>query len=72
MLARAVPGRRGCPVEAGALRYPTLSFGGFDDHAHIGEMLVRASKANAIVTVFGQLFAATFPTEAAGIEKTCA
>nr|WP_233621363.1 M15 family metallopeptidase [Amycolatopsis sp. WAC 04182] len=53
----------GCPVSAGELRYLTLSFWGFDGRAHTGEMLVNASVANAVVTVFGQLFAAKFPIE---------
>nr|WP_233611536.1 M15 family metallopeptidase [Amycolatopsis sp. WAC 01376] len=53
----------GCPVSAGELRYLTLSFWGFDGRAHTGEMLVNASVANAVVTVFGQLFTAKFPIE---------
>ncbi|MFJ4103871.1 M15 family metallopeptidase [Amycolatopsis japonica] len=52
-----------CPVTAGELRYLTLSFWGFDGRAHTGEMLVNASVANAVVTVFGRLFAAKFPIE---------
>ncbi|MGK4598114.1 hypothetical protein [Amycolatopsis sp. w19] len=58
-----------CPVTAGELRYLTLSFWGFDGRAHTGEMLVNASVANAVVTVFGQLFAAKFPIEAVDDQK---
>jgi hypothetical protein len=52
-----------CPVQAGDLRYLTMSFWGFDGRAHTGEMLVNASGATALTRVFGKLFAARFPLE---------
>ena len=52
-----------CPVQAGDLRYLTMSFWGFDGRAHTGEMLVNAQGAAGITKVFGQLFAAHFPLE---------
>ncbi|WP_308209257.1 M15 family metallopeptidase [Allokutzneria sp. A3M-2-11 16] len=45
------------------LRYLTLSFWGFDGRQHTGELLVNASAADAMVTVFGKLWAARFPLE---------
>jgi hypothetical protein len=52
-----------CPVKAADLRYVTLSFWGFDGRAHTGELLVNRTGAQALVTVFGKLFAARFPIE---------
>jgi hypothetical protein len=52
-----------CPVEASDLSYVTVSFWGFDSHAHTGELLVNRTGAQAMVQAFGQLFAARFPIE---------
>ncbi len=52
-----------CPVNPSQLRYLTLSFRGFDAHAHTGEMLVNADVAQAVVSVFKRLFTAGFPIE---------
>lgn len=53
----------GCPVRADGLRYLTMSFWGFDGRAHTGEMIVNASVAEDVTTVFGRLFDARFPLE---------
>ena len=53
----------GCPVGLSELRYLTLSFWGFDDRPHTGELVVNASVADRVRTVFGRLFAARFPLE---------
>ena len=45
------------------LRYVTVSFWGFDDTAHTGELIVHRDAADGMVQVFGQLFAARFPIE---------
>jgi hypothetical protein len=55
--------RPACPVKSADLRYLTMSFRGFDGRAHTGEMIVNASAAKGIATVFGKLFAARFPIE---------
>ena len=52
-----------CPVRADQLRYLTLSFWGFDGGHHTGELIVNASVADAVVTVFATLHAARFPLE---------
>lgn len=52
-----------CPVTAADLRYVTVSFRGFDGLAHTGELLVNARAADALVTVFGKLFAEGYPIE---------
>ncbi|MGH3979414.1 MAG: M15 family metallopeptidase [Pseudonocardiaceae bacterium] len=52
-----------CPVAAGELRYLTMSFVGFDEQPHTGEMIVHADVAEDVVAVFGQLFATRFPME---------
>ncbi|MEA2477553.1 MAG: hypothetical protein QOC87_1752 [Actinomycetota bacterium] len=53
----------GCPVASSDLSYLTMSFWGFDDLTHTGEMLVNASVAHDVVNVFRQLFVARFPIE---------
>lgn len=52
-----------CPVTLDELRYVTVSFWGFDDRPHTGEMLVHRDAAEPVVAVFRQLFAARFPIE---------
>ena len=53
----------GCPVALDDLRYVQVSFRGFDDAAHTGELVVAAAAAEAIVSVFRALFRANFPIE---------
>lgn len=52
-----------CPVSPYQLRYLTMSFHGFDDRLHTGEMLVNSDVAETVVAVFERLFAARFPIE---------
>ena len=53
----------GCPVALADLRYLTVSFRGFDGAAHTGELVVAATEAADVVSVFRALFAADFPIE---------
>ena len=55
--------RPGCPVPLRDLRLLSLTFWGYDDRAHQGELIVHARHADAIVSVFAQLFDARFPIE---------
>jgi hypothetical protein len=52
-----------CPVALGDLRYVTVAFRGFDGAPHTGELVVAASVADDVVSVFRQLYAADFPIE---------
>lgn len=52
-----------CPVRLDDLSYVTVSFRGFDDAAHTGELVVAAAEAVDVVSVFEALFAADFPIE---------
>lgn len=52
-----------CPVPAAQLSYLTVSFWGFDERPHTGELIVAADQAENIVEVFRQLHAARFPIE---------
>jgi D-alanyl-D-alanine carboxypeptidase len=52
-----------CPVALDDLRYVTVSFWGFDDRAHTGELLVEAGSADGMTQVFQRLFAARYPVE---------
>lgn len=53
----------GCPVGLDELRYLRMSFWGFDELPHTGEMVVAASVARDVVGVFRKLYAARFPLE---------
>ncbi len=55
--------QEGCPVAIEDLRYLNVSFRGFDGLAHTGELVVAASEAEGVVSVFRQLFDAGFPLE---------
>lgn len=52
-----------CPVALEDLRYVTVSFWGFDDRAHTGELLVEAGSADGMTQVFQRLFEARYPVE---------
>jgi len=52
-----------CPVGLDALRYLTVSFLGFDDRPHTGEIVVAAEVADAVVEVFRRLYDERFPIE---------
>ena len=52
-----------CPVGLDGLRYLTVSFRGHDGAAHTGELVVAATEAEAVVSVFRALYAADFPIE---------
>jgi len=52
-----------CPVIPEDLSLLTMSFWGFDNRPHLGEMLVHMSVAEDILGVFEQLYHARFPIE---------
>ncbi len=52
-----------CPVDLAGLRYLTVSFRGFDGAAHTGELVVNATEADKVVSVFREIYAADFPLE---------
>ncbi len=52
-----------CPVDLDDLRYVTLTFWGFDDRAHTGELLVHERAAQDLVGVFRTLYEQRFPIE---------
>jgi hypothetical protein len=52
-----------CPVGLDDLRYDTVSFWGFDDRAHTGELIVHRRAAEPIARAFADLFEHRFPIE---------
>jgi hypothetical protein len=60
----------GCPVALSDLRYVTVSFHGFDDAVHTGELVVAASAASSLVRVFRRLFRAGYPIEEMRLPET--
>jgi D-alanyl-D-alanine carboxypeptidase len=55
--------REGCPVAVEDLSYIMMSFWGFDERPHTGEMIVHAEAAENVVAAFSRLYAARFPIE---------
>jgi hypothetical protein len=52
-----------CPVGLDDLRYVTVSFWGFDERAHTGELIVHRRAAEPIARAFADLFEHRFPIE---------
>jgi hypothetical protein len=55
--------RPACPVDVAGLRYVTMTFWGFDHRPHTGEMILAASEAREVTTVFRHLYRERFPIE---------
>jgi hypothetical protein len=53
----------GCPVGADDLAYVQLTFWGFDDQRHTGELLLNRTVADDVVGVFRTLYDQRFPFE---------
>lgn len=56
-----------CPVGLDELRHVTVTFWGFDEQHHTGELLVHRDVADDVVAVFGRLHEERFPVEAVTI-----
>ena len=52
-----------CPVQLDELAYITVSFWGFDERPHTGELVIHQRVADDIVGVFARLYEARFPIE---------
>lgn len=59
-----------CPVPLDDLRYLRVSFWGFDNRPHIGELVVHQRVAGEVVEVFAALFRERFPIEAMRLPTT--
>jgi hypothetical protein len=59
----------GCPVGKQDLAWMKITYWGFDDSRHSGEMLVNRSVSDDLVDVFRQLYEARFPIESMGITR---
>ncbi len=55
--------REECPVTVEQIRYLTVSFWGFDERPHTGELIVNAEVADDLVEVFRIIYEARFPIE---------
>ncbi|WP_171074165.1 M15 family metallopeptidase [Nonomuraea basaltis] len=55
--------RPGCPVHYQDLRLITLSYWGFDGKPHTGELVVRKTVTDDMVTVFKKLYAWRWPVK---------
>ena len=55
--------RKDCPVSITDLSYIKISYWGFDNQVHQGEMIVHQKVAGEVVDIFRQLFKAHFPIQ---------
>jgi hypothetical protein len=55
--------RAECPVALDELRHVVITFVGFDERTHTGELIVHRDVAEDVVEVFRRLHAARFPLE---------
>lgn len=55
--------RPGCPVGLDQLSYLQLSYWGFDNKVHIGELVVHQRVAQEVIDIFKQLYVAHYPIE---------
>jgi hypothetical protein len=53
--------RRGCPVAPTELRLLSVAYLGFDGRAHLGRIVVNATAARPLASVFERLYDARFP-----------
>ncbi|MCP5032141.1 MAG: hypothetical protein GY939_10085, partial [Actinomycetia bacterium] len=53
----------GCPVGVEELRYVTLTFWGFDQRPHQGELILNAAVVDDVVGAFKSLYDARYPIE---------
>jgi hypothetical protein len=53
--------QKGCPVSLTQLRVLTITYWGFDRHAHNGQLVVNADAAAPLSTVFHKLYDLRFP-----------
>lgn len=61
--------RPGCPVGTSDLAWIRVTYWGFDDARHSGEMLVNGRVASDVVDVFRRLYRTQFPIEAMAITR---
>ena len=59
-----------CPVTLADLRYVTMSFWGFDQRPHIGEMIVNEQIAEQTVEIFRELYEMRYPIEDMSVMPT--
>jgi len=52
-----------CPVALDDLSYLTVTFWGFDERPHTGELVVSAAVAEDVIAVFAEIYEARFPIE---------
>jgi poly-gamma-glutamate synthesis protein (capsule biosynthesis protein) len=53
--------RAGCPTSLKELRYIKLTYIGFDNKEHIGELIVNKAVANDVVNIFRELYDIKYP-----------
>ncbi len=60
---RGVSWHPGCPVALEDLRNVQVSYWGFDNQAHSGDLIVHKEVAKEVLAIFSELYSARFPIE---------
>jgi hypothetical protein len=55
--------KEGAPVTIENLRHVTVSYWGFDDNPHLGELIVHEKVAQEVVDIFNELYKVKYPIE---------
>lgn len=55
--------REGAPIDLDDLAYVEVTYWGFDDKPHLGELIVNKDIAEEVATIFQEIYKAKFPIE---------
>jgi len=55
--------KEGCPVKIDNLRYLEVTYWGFDDKPHIGELIVNEKIADEVKDIFNELYFGKYPID---------
>lgn len=63
MLGKSIPTEYKDKIDLKTLRYLQISYFGFDEKVHVGEMIVNAKLADEILEIFKELYEIKYPIE---------
>ena len=55
--------KQNCPISLGDLAYLEISFWGYDDQEHVGELIVHKRLAQEVLEIFQEIYENHFPIE---------
>jgi len=63
MLGKSIPLEYKDVIDINKLSYLQISYYGFDEQSHIGEMIVNSKIANDVIEIFKKLYEEKYPIE---------